>query len=962
MKEREQNELTTKPVNPTLSEGGNVFMPEPGRQENSNNPQDQVRAAWDRELPIDNNTPMDTRSTRQMAIDNGISPGSSQTPEQVADYLNEIKRRLEERESSLSPEVYSVMGAMMASSDFVKYVPREELISTAMRIVESNAHRGRAGQIEENQDVLRMLGMTRETAENVQKDIVKLVKEIDSAEKVSDIWEKVESFLKYATEAKKVLEDKDKEKYNKLIEEINSLKDTEQIVILKEKIKQFSPDVEKYFQGESLSLDKPPESLEDLATLIMSSESEDWRTGKEHQLIDENGKVVKENFIAWVRKRMVELHEFNPTSAVNFFSDINVKRGYINISFYEMIFTGSYFLEKKQEKILQKQEDGSFKEKIVTRFEKNQDYEDLKQQLIAEAFLFSNSRNNNVTYLAQMFDERELPKLLMQMYYANPFTRGKFLEQILSMPSMDSKKIKQIREKTGEKEDFESKKIKLISENNSDAGEGVRRALLAYYYINDEKMLKKILGEDSVFFNEEYLEYDSATGKVKLGKDGNKITKKGDANEEFLKDRSKKAIVYENGKVKNMKEFLAYVNVFNDAHKDERIVNEVRERIRQVMVDKLGINYAEAKYAEAWAYSMTRWMGIGARNDINAIGFDAWSKTQNFMRYRLKQAEEKRRGVIGNVYNLLGIRRASLSFMEGVTDVHGRTVIEAIQGGQGDEWKEKNPFKEPFKKLEDKDSIKHLEFKQDTAQRFAANHVGSSFRIYDFLINHMEFDLENMVTHDSFGRVIIDQKKANEMVDGIQKAIRYAYCTWGGTDYSKNIRVYEKEGEDGKEINAKNMPVAAALFGEAILRFINEDMDRKGIERDKNKTPNVWTIGDGNNKFDMDFSRIQSQDGTEREIIWKHILKYLMAEEIKSHRSIKSQLSRFDYATTEKIYSFLKQKGIITQEDIKDMRKLSKTSQRRMFSEEFAYGVGVGGAEGIWKAFKIMFKEITSGK
>ena len=800
--------------------------------------------------------------------------------------------------------------------------------------------------------MLSSLGIRREHNVNVQKDILKLVKEIEGGEQDLNFREKVKRFLEYADEARTVLEDKDREKHDKLIEEIILLKDTDQIVLLKEKIRQFSPDVEKYFQGENSNLDKPPESLEELATLIMGSESEDWRTGKERQLIDENGKVVKENFMAWVRKRMVELHEFNPTAPVNFFSDINVKRGYINISFYEMIFTGSYFLEKKKEKILQKHGD-EFKEEEVVRYEKNQDYEDLKQQLIAEAFLFSNSRNNDINYKAIMWDERELPKVITQMYYANPFTRGKFLEQILSMPSMDSEKIKQIKEKTGENEDFEGKKIKLITENNSDLGEGVRRALLAYYYINDEKMLKKILGEDSVFFEEKYFDYDSATGKIKLDENGNKITKKGEANQEY-----KKVEYDQNGKVKDVKGFLNYVNVFNDANKDERIVNEVRERLRQVMVDKLGLNYSEAKYAEAWAYSMTRWMGIGARNDVNAIGYDAWSKTQNLMEYRLKQLTEKRRGVAGNLYNMLGIRRASLSFMEGVTDIHGRTVIEAIQGGQGEEFSRKNPFKN----AEDKDGIKHLEFRQDMAQRFAANHVFNSFTIYNFLINHMEFDLENMVTHDSLGRVIIDQKKANEMIDGIQKAIRYAYCTWSGTDYSKNIRVYEKDGDDRKKMDAKTMPIAAALFGEVILRFINEDMDKKKIKRDENKRANVWTIGEGNDKFDMDFSRIQSQDGAEREIMWKHILKYLMAEEIKSHRSVRSQLSRFDYATTEKIYSFLKQKGIITQEDIGDMRKLSKTSQRRMFSEEFAFGIGVGGAEGIWKAFKIILKDIASGR
>ena len=62
-------------------------------------------------MPIDNNTPMDTRSTREMAINQGFRPGGSQSLEQSADYLSEIKRRLETQESSLSPEINSIMSS-----------------------------------------------------------------------------------------------------------------------------------------------------------------------------------------------------------------------------------------------------------------------------------------------------------------------------------------------------------------------------------------------------------------------------------------------------------------------------------------------------------------------------------------------------------------------------------------------------------------------------------------------------------------------------------------------------------------------------------------------------------------------------------------------------------------------------------------------------------------------------------
>jgi hypothetical protein len=311
--------------------------------------------------------------------------------------------------------------------------------------------------------------------------------------------------------------------------------------------------------------------------------------------------------------------------------------------------------------------------------------------------------------------------------------------------------------------------------------------------------------------------------------------------------------------------------------------------------------------------------------------------------------DPKRRGVYGNLFNMAGIKRASLSFFEGVTDVHGRTVIEAIQGHQGGEWSNDNPFK--------KGSIKedeHLQFKSDTAQRFAAMHVFNAFQIYNFLINSTEFNIENMVTYDNVGRIIVDQEKANKMIDGIQKSIRYAYCTWTGVDYNKTIRVME----GGKDGEVKEMPILAAMFGPDILKLIQKDIDRRNIKSEK---PNVWKVGGEGEEFDLDFSKAQSKD--EREMLWKHILDFLIAKEIHSHRSMKSQLRRYDYAATERIYRFLRAKGLIVdEEEIAEMRKMSNSTRRILFAEDFVLDGGKGALEGFWKMFKIIAKDLSSGK
>ncbi len=678
-----------------------------------------------------------------------------------------------------------------------------------------------------------------------------------------------------------------------------------------------------------------PESFEDLVKVVMRSATEDFKTGGERELIDKEGEIVKENFMAWIRQRMFDLHDFNPTSKVNFFSDINVKIGYSQISFYDMIFTGSYFLQERKEP------DGRYS------YHKNEDYEAIKQQLIIEAFMFSKSRNDDVEYKAVMGQEKELPKLLAQIYYGNPFTRSDFLHNILTMSSMDKKEVQALRVKAGDVNaaQFEQEKIKTVLKENTSVGDGVRKALLAYYYANDIAMLEKVLGPDSVLFQEQYDEYDSATGKIK-GKKLGQVNEERKIKEKDKLEKDKTYIKYENGRLAmdTKKTFVDYMNVFNHASKDEGIVNEVRERIRQSIMQS-GLSYSEAKYAEAWAFSMTRWTGIGARNDVTAAAFDAWSKPQNLLEYRLKQLAEKRRGVMGNIFNLAGIKRAGLGFFEGVTDTQGRTVLEAIQGGQGEDLKDDNPFKN----IKDEEKIR---FGQDAGYRFATNHVFNAFAIYDNIITHTDFNIEDMVTYDGFGRAIIDQEKANKMVDGIQKAIRYAYCTYAGTDYSKNIRVWDNGG-------VKELPVIAAMFGPDILKLIQRDIEKKSPGASKN--PNVWEVGKDDDKFEMDVSKLK--ETPIREMLWKNVLHYLVAEELHSHRSMKSELKRYNYANTEKIYQFLKVKGLVSdEEEVEEMRKLSNSTLRVLAAEDFGTDVGKGLLKGFWAAMRIMLKDVATGK
>jgi hypothetical protein len=699
-----------------------------------------------------------------------------------------------------------------------------------------------------------------------------------------------------------------------------------------------------------------PESLEDLAEIIMRSEGEAWRRGGERQLINENGDIVKENFLAWVRKRAWEVDDFNPYSTINLFSDIYVKRGYMQISFYEMISTGSYFLKRR------KDENGR------VSLHKDDDYEKLKGELLREVYTYNSDKNAGVTYYTKRHSEKEIPEILNQLWYANPNLRSDHLEHTLTLPSTRKGKIGKVEEQT--EDEFTGKEISNLLEKNSDLGEGIRKSLLTYFHIGDTDMLLKIHGEDSVLFKEKYIDADDTAGVLKQ-ENGSPVYISGKANDEALLKR--KGIQYKDGKLVMTKENLArfrdYVNIYNDSNKDSRVKNEIRLRIREYLMDDLGLDYEEARFAETWAFNKTYPMLIGARNDLKASAFDSAARNLDTVWYREKQYEKKRKGQIGNVFDIGVIRRTSLTPLEEITDVHGRTIIEAIQGGQGSDF---DPNIRPFDKT--REEYKPLEFGEDEGQRWASMSYANADAIKNFLIKGGGFDIQKFMSYDEFGRPIIDQEKADAFLEEVQKRMRYKWCTYGSIDYSKTVRVSDqvkiptgrKDRNNDPEYETEyvytDMPMVAAYFGPEVISFINSDIDRvkkrmgiSGEEGDrkfrKEKKAQVWHIdGIGGKNDTIDTAQIQNSDI--RDYLWKQVEKVLVAKTIDSHRNVFSELKRFNYATIESFYDFFRVKGIYDKEDEKEVRKMSKTTEAKLLAEEIPPGILLGMLSGIWKEFK----------
>lgn len=772
----------------------------------------------------------------------------------------------------------------------------------------------------------------------------------------------------------------------------------------RKKVKQFDEEIH-----ETRGFSGIPQSLEDLVVLISTKETERWKENGADALYSKDKKtkeiiINKENFLKWVRTRMLSVHDFNSMSRVDFFGDegMGVKTDYRTISFYEIVFTRSFWLETKSE-------GGK-----VTRH-KDDDYEALKNQVTYEVFLFGLMRNGALDYELNRFSGELATKTLSQIYTANPLTRSNFMELIFSMPSM---KDLSIGDKT--KARRPGKEMKTKVDTNFYMGEAIRRALAAYMNIVDYKQLEAILGPDAALFQAEYRDFEhgydteeseeTQPGKMKritpnpdpnpdpTGKIINRenwfdastrrikdvpqsLIEKARKHPESLTDQEKELL-------KNRADYLAYINIFTGPgpSMEQDRITEIRERMVLSIMQKTGISYVEAKIAEAWAFSMTGFTGVAARNDNAAIGFDVWTKLSRLKEYRLRQREEKRRGKFGNEYNIYGIKRLVLTFFEGARDIYKRPIFEIIQGGQGrhididnnpvKNWVSEHKYKKDAqgnidygpdgKPIETQELAengvdiapvkKPWKFNANLQRQFVPNHFDCGVKVQEFILNNVQFKFQEMVKGYIRGKPIIDYEKLDEIREGISHDIRYVLSTWPEIDFGARIVTSEKLSDGEKRLGiepVREMSTLESMFDNEVLWFIQQEAKRRFLvpkyKSIKEKEITVAGLdepiivetepetGEGGHRGGADF----------RDAVWKGVFHYLVAKEIAAHRDIGNTNTWFDLMDMKKIYDVLYYGQVSGKSEIKDVQKNTNTGMRHVFARDARFALANAGMSGL---------------
>lgn len=704
------------------------------------------------------------------------------------------------------------------------------------------------------------------------------------------------------------------------------------------------------------------QSLEDLVELISESQQGEFLPGKKYAIMNEKGEVQMHNLVAWIRNRILASHNSTPDGTINIFSQIRIPTAFQQITLNDMLFIPSYFQKRKV--VISGNE-----ESATMKYENSEDvqYNQFKNDLLYEAWLFEFSHNNDAEYRSVRGQEEPLFNKLNTLLANNQFTKGRDrLLNVLSLAKTDAKDFEAVgnREKQGS------------------VGKAIQRGIMAYYHLSElvrenpaiYDVAKDVrspennnffatLGEDGTryFYQSiaEQLIKAKTTTDIAFGRDLNALSEgvKGSDDEKDLSQielllKYKKAELgslleakigisleqldkYEQDprvfaeillqKVWNFKH--KDLNIFDLRNKEQRLITLVSKAISQSTGKKEGLGAEDMEYAGTWAFTMRNWTGIAARNDTKGIGFDAWSKLINFKDYRWRQGNG--RSGAGNRLNFPGFERLSMTLLDGLT---------VKVDGEGDKKRSLTSVLE--ESVRGNTDIKVFDFEGEAMSQFAGNHISNAYKVFLFILEKQEFKMHSFLKEDIRGNLVFDQEAAFKLMDGPWHDIRYAFDQQG-FDYDHTmIKGWVNEevwGKDGKPtFDDQGQVITKLVYKEQSLREYMFGKPIRDLVDDLYKRP-IVAGKDGKGK-DTKMAR--------------PIFAYLLAEEIKAHRTWGSGYPRWTIEHIQQLEEFFRQQSLqigqagVDNFDMKNFEKFFNKEEWReiLKAVDITYGKMYAGA------------------
>lgn len=766
------------------------------------------------------------------------------------------------------------------------------------------------------------------------ENVIKAISSYETKEEVNNHVDDI--FQRYGGDIRKF----DPGRYAEWEDRKNRLRDAHDLNELKDHSKKFVQDIAYYLHGfssERGGRGETVQSAEELFRFIMDAESSKFRTGGEFELIDEKGEMHEENFMAWIRDKIMYYDSADPDDPIQLMSAVSISTAYRTINFNEMYSTPKYFMKKQSVPFRDKNGNkvieidprtGEENEKTEERTTTDARLDKLKNKALYEVWPFGDNHNNNANYVASMGQAKALQEALPKAHYKNLYTkdRKRFLAWL---------KMAGIEDMENDMDDaLDGDKFQ------GTVGKTHQRALLAYAFIPDRDMFRKILNNGEVMeehseslkmfyksiveqvfeekmnilrqekkaafvkanFGRKPTDYDISTDIFGVDKKRffqllntdvrdprqkaqglrdvykESLAIEWDDFEEFMENpefAALRALKYRFGNNSGAKlEKVSHLtnkaidydvfNIYSQVKREELHIAMVRKAIREgllkqievdreakskayekylskkveldaefrgredteeykiahekirvrkvVTLDKNDEDYEaklrrqkarqlqDTEYGELWAFRETYWMGISAMNDTNAIGFDKWSNEINLKDYRMRQGNG--RGGFGMEDTVWGIKRLAFDFLhglhvkkEGATAVN-TPLIEVLQGGEGD-------------KVNLVDDIENFDFEGNAQRQWLVDNVMPAFKLAAFFIDEYGMEFDKFFKLDFRGKLIIDKKKAEEVLQGfVFHDLRYVYDQ-GGYNWDKKMRTwwldYEADGKAVKRFGVQTM-------------------------------------------------------------------------------------------------------------------------------------------------------------
>lgn len=759
----------------------------------------------------------------------------------------------------------------------------------------------------------------------------------------------------------------------------------------------FSKEIQRQNQerrGAEKKDDTQPQSLEALIGLIIASEDPKWSTGHEFELINKDKEVQMHNFMEWVRSKIIYHHEFNADAKIDLFSQIYIATPYRQIGLGEIISeSGRYFRKQVIDK-----------DTKIVRNEHSDEYQNFKDELLYEVWLFSKNHNYEVDYRTNMGREEKAIETLMAIHFENIFSLNKDrLYRVLTLPSATKDEMKGALDKERE---------------GGSVGKGFRQAELAYNYLYEigedhdvegltkfgpdgkpiiKNMFENVLGEEgSLAFYKGISEkiirdkyskdlkatieaYDKANKNkhysqrddffkylLENNADFIKIVNEGyDSKIRFLMDAAQLSNLklmrffadglmkktYVADPEKGIKDLNIFVQFSNQRYKQDLLKTGIAHAIGK----NYDLSVQDAKYADHWAFSMSYWTGLSARNDVKATGYDGLSKLMNFNAYQIKQEEGRSGG--GDLEFMNGIQKMVFTMWEGLrvkdeTTGNEKTLLEVLQGGRGDDVK-----------LDE--DIKPFNFSPGSMQNMlAAQQYSNAYTLYKFYMEERGFDFDKYLTRDNHGRLIVDPKLPESVRKNYLKALRYAF-DMGEYYYDRKVRGWRQD--ENRDLVVETKRLEQFMFSQKILDMKDVMYSRTGVKAIRNayrpKTNEKGEFIDTNGNVEKNEENAeQVLKGMSRNIaawtfameLWKHrrwgaVYKIYTPSEINMIeqylRSIPLEVEKTDMGAKLKVPYF-------TEEEFRKIRDVGKVSSGKLDVESGGYAAYDSTMGAFWEMFK----------